>query len=109
MYKAVNKTKVDWKYMEDLSLHTDAHTVHWEDKISCISDVGAKIGTPRVKHIDIPVWFIQEQFYNGLFIRTYEKYSVMPAYMCTKLCSDPISSQSNKCMTEFRFYITRDT
>ena len=48
--------------MEDLSLHTGAHTVHWEDNTSCISVVEDKIATPRVIHIYIPVFFLQEQF-----------------------------------------------
>ena len=46
--------------MEALALHTGAHTVHWEDNIGCISVVEAIIVTPRVKHIDIPVCFLQE-------------------------------------------------
>ena len=51
---------------------------------SCISVVEAKIVTPRVKHMDIPVYFLLEQFDNGLFIPKYDKSSVMPADMCTK-------------------------
>ena len=62
MYKAVNKNKVIRRYMEDLALYTGAPKVHWEDNTSCISVVEAKIVTPRVKHIDIPVCFLQEQF-----------------------------------------------
>ena len=48
--------------MEALALHTVAPTVHWEDNTSCIYVVESKIVTPRVKHIDILVCFIQEQF-----------------------------------------------
>ena len=71
MYKAVRKTKAIRRYMEALALHTGTPTVHWEDNTSCISVVGAKIVTPKVKHIDIPVCFIQEQFDNDLFILKY--------------------------------------
>ena len=71
MYKAVKKTKVIRKYMEALALYTGAHTVHWEDNTSCISVVEAKRVTPRVKHIDIKVCFLQEQFDNGLFLPKY--------------------------------------
>ena len=52
--------------MEALALYTGAPTVHWEDNISCISVVEAKRVTPRVKHIDTQVCFLQEQFGNGL-------------------------------------------
>ena len=52
--------------MESLALHTGAQTIHWEDSTSFISVVEANRVTPRVKHIDIPVYFIQEQLYNGL-------------------------------------------
>ena len=54
--------------MKALSIHTGAPTLHWEDNITCISVVEAKIFTPRVKHIDIPVCFLQEKFDNGLLI-----------------------------------------
>ena len=95
--------------MEALALSTGAPTVHWEDNTSCISVVEAKIVTPRVKHIDIPVCFLQEQFDNGLFLPKYEKSSVMPEDMCTKPCSGPIIIQITKWMTGFRFYTTMDT
>ena len=95
--------------MEALALHTCAHTVNWEDNTSCISVVEAKIITPRVKHIDITIFFLQEQFETGLFLPTYEKSSVMPADMCTKPCSGPIISRSTKLMTGFRFYPNSDT
>ena len=95
--------------MEALALHTGAHTVHWEDNKSCISVVKYKIVTHIVKHIDIPVYFLQEQFDNGLFLPKYEKFSVMLADMCTKPCSGPIISRSTKWMTGFRFYPTSDT
>ena len=48
--------------MEDLALHTGAPTVHWEDNISCIYVVEDKIVTPRIKHIDILVCFLQKKF-----------------------------------------------
>ena len=109
MNKAVKKTKVIRRYMEALAIHSGAPTVHWEDNTSCISVVETKIVTPRVKHIDIPVCFLQEQFDNGLFLPKYEKSSVMPSYMCTKPCSGLIISRSTKWMTRFRFYPTSKT
>ena len=36
MYKAINKNKVIWGYMEALALHTGATTLHWEDNTICI-------------------------------------------------------------------------
>ena len=48
--------------MEALSLHTGAPKVNWEDKTSCIYVVEDKIVTPRVKHIDVPVYFLLDQF-----------------------------------------------
>ena len=72
--------------MEALDLHTGAPTVHWEDNTSFISFVEAKIVNPRVKHIDITVCFLQEQFDNGIFLPKYEKSNFMPADMCTKPC-----------------------
>ena len=68
MYKAVKKTKAIRRYMEALALYTGAPTLHWEDNTSCISVVGDKIVTTRVKYIDIPVCFLQEKFDNGLFL-----------------------------------------
>ena len=67
MYKAVNKTEAIRVYMESLALNTGVPTVHWEVNTSCISFVKAKIFTPRVKHIDIPVFFLQETFDNVIF------------------------------------------
>ena len=78
--------------MEALALYTGAPTVHWEDNTSFISVVESKRVTPRVKHIDIPVCFLQEKFDNGLFLPKYENSSVMPADMCIKPCSVPIIS-----------------
>ena len=109
MYIAVNKTKVIRRYMEYLALQTGAPRVNWEDNTSCISVVEAKIVTPRVKHIDIPVCFLQQQFDNGLFLPKYEKSSVMPADMYTKPCSGPIISWGTKFITGFRFYPTSET
>ena len=109
MYKSVKKTKVIRRYMEDLALHTGSSTVHREDKTSCIYVIEAKIVTPRVKHIDIPVCFLQEQFTNGLFLPKYEKSGVIPENMCTKPCSGPIISRSNKWIIGFRFYPTSET
>ena len=58
--------------MEVLVLYTGAPTVNLEDNTSFISVVEAKRFTPRVKHIDIPVCFLLEQFDNGLFLPKYE-------------------------------------
>ena len=109
MYQYVKKTKVLRRYVEALSLHTGAPTLHWEDNTSCISIVEAKKVTTTVKNIDILVCFLQDHFDNGLFIPKYEKSSVMPADMCTKPCSDPIISQSNKWINGFILYTTSDT
>ena len=65
--------------------------------------------TPRVKHIDIPVCFLQEKFDNGIFIPKYEKSSVMPVDMCTKPSSGTIIIWSTKWMTGFRLYPTSET
>ena len=109
MYKAVKKNKVIRRYMEALALYTGAPTVHWEDNTSCISVVEAKRVTSIVKHIDITVCLLLEQFENGLFLPEYENSSVMPADMCTKPCSGPIIIRSNKWITGFIFYPTSDT
>ena len=95
--------------MEALALHIGAPTVYWEGNTSCIYVLEAKIFTSRVKHIDIPVCFLQEKFENGLFLPKYEKSSVMPADMCTKPCSGPIISRINELMTGFRLYPTNET
>ena len=95
--------------MEALAPHTGAPTLHWEDNTSFISVLEAKIVTPIVTHIDIPVCFLQEKFDNGVFLQKYEKSSVMPADMCTKPCSGSIISCSTKWMTRFRFYPTSET
>ena len=58
--------------MEALALYTGAPIVHWEDNTRFISVVEAKRVTPRVKHIDIPICFLLEQFDNGLFLPKYE-------------------------------------
>ena len=59
MYKSVKKNKAIQIYIQELSLHTRIPTLHWEYNASCISVVEAKRVTPRVKHIDITVFFIQ--------------------------------------------------
>ena len=89
--------------MEALTLHTGTPTAHWEDNTSCISIFEAKRVTPRVKHIDIPICFLQDKFDNGIFHPKYEKPSVMPVDICTKPCSGPIISWGAKWMTGFRF------
>ena len=81
--------------MVNLALHTGATIVHWEYNKSCIFVLQAKIVNPRVKHIEITVYFQQEKFDNSLFTE-YEKSSVVPADMCTKPCSATIISISTK-------------
>ena len=49
MYKSIKKTKGIRRYAEDLTLHTGAPTVHWEENAGFISIVEAKIVTTRVK------------------------------------------------------------
>ena len=71
--------------MEALALHTGAPKVYREYNTGCISFIGAKIVTPRVKRIDIPVCFLQENVYNGIFVPKYDNYSVIPEYMCTSV------------------------
>ena len=97
-------TLVFLRYMKSIAPHTGAPTVHCEDNTSYISVVESKIVIPRVKQIDILVYFLQEQFENGILITKYEKYSFVPADMCTKPCSGPIISRSIKRMTGFIFY-----
>ena len=109
MYKAVKKTRAIWIYIKSLVYHAGAPKLHWEDNTSCISVVKDRIVTPRFKHIDMPVCFLQEQFDNGLFIPKYDNYSVIPEDMCTKTFVGPVISQSTKCMTGFIFYPTSDT
>ena len=53
--------------MEALVLHTGALIVHWEENTSRIYVVEDKKVTPRVKKIDIPVCFLQEQFDKWCF------------------------------------------
>ena len=57
--------------MEALALHKGALTLHWEGNTSCIYVGEAKRVTTRVKEIEITVFFIQEQFDNGLFLPKY--------------------------------------
>ena len=63
--------------MEDLTLHNCALTVHWEYKTSCISVVESKTVTTRIKHVNITVCFLQDQFDNGISVTKYENSSVM--------------------------------
>ena len=73
-----------------------------------MSVVEAKIVTPRVKHIDIPVFFLKEKFDNGLFLQKYKNSSVMPEDMCTKPSSGPNISWGTKLMDGFKLYPTSD-
>ena len=94
--------------MEALALHTVVPTVHWEDNTSCISIVEVKIFTPIIKHIDITVCFLQEQFYNGHFIPKCEKSSVILSDMFTKPCTGQIISWGTKWIIGFILYLTSD-
>ena len=69
--------------MDSLALHTWEPIVHWEDNINFISVVDSKRVTTRVKHINIPDSFIQDQYENGLYIPKYDKYNIIPDDMCT--------------------------
>ena len=81
-----------------------------QNNLDCyIYVVEAKRVNPRVKQIDITVYFIQEQFGNGLFASKYDKYSVIPEHMCNKPCLGPMISQSTKWMTWLGSYTTSDT
>ena len=95
--------------MEALSLHTGTTSVHWEDNTIYFSVVEAKIVTPRVKHNDITVYFLQDRFDNGLFLPKYENSSVVPADVYTKPYSGPIIGRGTKWMTGFRFYPNSET
>ena len=95
--------------MEALSLHTGSPTLYWEDNPNYITIVEYKIVTPGVKHINIPVCFLQEIFDNGIFVPKYDNYSVVPEDMCTKPFSGPIISYSNKWMNGFWLHTTSDT
>ena len=53
--------------MESLVIHTGAPTVNLEDITSCISYVQSKIVTPIIKHMGIPICFLQEKFDSGIF------------------------------------------
>ena len=109
MYKDAKKTEFLRRYMKVLSLHTGAHTVQWEYNTCFIAVVGAKRVTPRLKHIYIPVCYVQEQFDNVLFLQKYDNSIVMPSDVCTKPCSGPIIIRSTKWMTGFGFYPTSET
>ena len=54
--------------MEAWAIHTGAPTVNWENSTSFIYVLKSKIVTPKIKHIKIPVCFLQESFDNGLVI-----------------------------------------
>ena len=59
MYKAFKKTRAIQRNMEALALHTGAPTVNLEENTTCISVVETEIVTPRIKHIDNNVYFLQ--------------------------------------------------
>ena len=68
--------------METLALHTGAPTVHWEDKTIYISVFEVERITPRIKHIDIPVCFLQSIFDNGIFIQ-----NIISIVSCWHICA----------------------
>ena len=61
IHKDLNKNNNIWRYTETLALKTSALSVHWEYNTSCLSVDDFKTVTPRVKHIDINVCFLQEK------------------------------------------------
>ena len=77
LYESVNNTKYFQYHMESLFLHTVSPTVHWEDNTSFISLVKSNIVTPIIKHINIPVCFLQDQYYNVLYITNYDKFDII--------------------------------
>ena len=95
--------------MESLALHTGAPIVYLEYNTSFVYVVKDKRVSPRVKHIYIPVYFLQKQFNKGLFVPKYDNSSVILVDMCTKPCSGPIIRRSTKWMIGFKFYPTIDT
>ena len=62
MSKSVNNTNAIRWYMESLALHIGGDAVHWTNKKSYIYVVEDKIVAPRIKHIDIPVFFLNNNF-----------------------------------------------
>ena len=109
MYKSVKNTEAIKRYIEGLSLHTSVPTVHYEENTRCISVVEDKRVDLRVKHIEIHVYFLQEKFENYIFVKKYEKSSVIPEDICTKPCIGPIIRRRTKWMTLFRLYPTSVT
>ena len=69
----------------------------------------AKLVTSIVKNSYITVWFLQEQLDNGIFVQKHEKYSIMPADMCTKPCFGTIIIQNTKGINGLCFYSSSDT
>ena len=67
--------------MEALALHTGAPIVHWGDNKICIYDVESKIFTPRVKHIDTPMFF----YINKL--KYFLIYNMRSLVSCWKICA----------------------
>ena len=83
MHKAFNKKSqpgATWKhYYSKLG-----HQQYIVRIAQLFSVVEAKKVTPRFRQIDIPVCFIQEQFYNGFFVPKYYRPSVTPLDTFTK-------------------------
>ena len=93
--------------MEAFALNTGAPKVYWDDNKICISVFEAKIVTHRVKHIDIPVCFLQEKFDNGLFLPKCENSSVLQLYVHQTLIRSNNQSEY-KMYDRFRFYPTSE-
>ena len=104
MYKDVKKNRTIRNCMETLSIHTGYPTVHLEDNKIYISIIKSKLVTPRKKHINIPVCFIQEKYDNGLFIPKYDKCIIISDDFCTKPFPGSIIYFSTKWMSGFCFY-----
>ena len=68
--------------MEALALHTGALPVHWEDNTSCIYVVEDEIVTPRFKHTDITVCFLQDFLIIGFLFQT-----MRSLVSCRKICA----------------------
>ena len=109
MYKAVNKDKAIWNSMEASELHTGVPTINLEKNQFIFMLLKLKYLLLELNTVKFMSILYYNNFTMVFLLKIYDKYSVMPSYMCTKPCSGPIFSRSTKWMTEFRFYSTSDT
>ena len=79
------------------------------DSLLTTSVVEAKMVTPILKLIHIPVFFIQEKVENCLFVLKYKNSGIILADICTKTCLVPIISRITEWITGFCFYSSSDT